>query len=175
VSRGIELPLRTIVELRWTIREVRDRAVRARLRTLEVALRRALGPAIPKRRAAAALGVSVPALDHWIERGRLPVVARAGSSRLSVETGPLLDLLEQVVSLREQGVRRGLLAAAFSRLGVGDDPEGRQVLAKEVAELPRANVSVLELRDHRDRTTPEERVREVAAISQLATSLASGR
>ena len=175
MSLGIELPFRTIVELRTAIREVRDRAVRARLRALEVDLRRALGPSIPKRRAAAALGVSVPALDHWIERGRLPVVTRAGSSRLAVETGPLLDLLEQVVALREQGAGRGLLATAFSRLGVADEPEGRQVLAEKVAELPRPNVPVRELRDRRDRTTPEERVREVAAISRLATNLASRR
>ena len=49
------------------------------------------------------------------------------------------------------------------------------MLASEVAELPRTNVPVRELRDHCDWTTPEERVREVAAISRLATSLASGR
>jgi hypothetical protein len=166
--------LADIVELRTALRETRDRSVRERLRKVERSLRELLGPSVPKKRAARALGVSVTALDKWIDRGVLPVVARRGTSRLEVETGPLLDLLDQVTVLRAQGTDRAVLASAVRRLGWRDDPQGRQVLSEDVAALPRPNVSVRELREHFERTTPEERVAEAARLSAALTRVALG-
>ncbi len=148
--------------------------MRERLRKVERSLRSMIGPSIAKKRAAAGLGVSVTALDRWIDRGVLPVVARRNSSRLEVETVPLLDLLEQVTILRARGLGRGIVAAAVRRLGWSDDPEGRRVLSEDVAVLPRPNVSERELREHYDGTTPEERIAEAARLSSAMTAIAVG-
>jgi hypothetical protein len=161
-----------IVQLRCALRETRKRVARERLCTVERSLRSMIGPSIPKTPAAAALGISVTALDKWIARGVLPVVARRTSSRLEVETGPLLDLLEQVTILRARGRDRGVVAAAVRRLGWSDDPEGRRVLSESIAALPRPNVSARELREHYDRTTPEQRIEETARLSSAMTALA---
>ena len=56
----------SIVQLRHAIVKTRDTAARAALREVEVRLRRALGPTIPKKKAAAVLGISVTALDRWV-------------------------------------------------------------------------------------------------------------
>lgn len=165
--------LSNTVELRRAMRETRERSVRRKLRSVEFSLRQLLGPSVPKTRAAQALGVSVTALDRWIDRGVLPVVARKGSSRLEVETGPLLELLDQVTLLRAQGLRRSVVAAAVARLRWRDDPEGRRVLSEHVAALPRPNVSARELREYYKRTTPEERVAEVSRLSAAATAIAA--
>jgi hypothetical protein len=146
--------------------------VRERIRRVERGLRALIGPSVRKKPAARALGVSVTALDKWIDRGVLPVVARKGSSRLELETAPLLDLLDQVTVLRVQGVERGVLAAAVRRLGWPDDPEGRQVLSEEVAVLPRPNVPARTLREQFERTTPEERVAEAGRLSSALTTVA---
>jgi hypothetical protein len=164
--------LADIVLLRQTIRETRDRTVHERVRNVERDLSDMLGVSVPKSVAAKALGVSVTALDKWIDRGVLPVVARRGSSRLEVESRRLIELLDQVTTLRLQGAERALLATAVKRLGWRDDSEGRQVLDAEVAALPRPNVSVRELRREFDRTTPEERVVEAAHLSTVMTKLA---
>lgn len=161
-----------VVELRRALRETRERSVRERLRKVERDLRDLLGSSVPKKPAAGALGVSVTALDKWIDRGVLPVVARRDSSRLEVETAALLDLLDQVTVLRTQGVTRGVLASAVKRLGWRDDPEGRQTLSEAVAVLPRPNMSARDLRDQFDRSTPEERVGEAARLSAALTWLA---
>lgn len=165
--------LADVVELRRALRETREPSVREKLRKVERSLRGTLGPSVPKTPAAGALGVSVQALDKWIDRGVLAVVARAGSSRVEVETGPLLDLLDQVTVLRAQGVRRGVLASAVRRLGWRDDPAGRRVLSENVARLPRPNVPARELREQFERTTAEERVAEAARLSALLTALAA--
>ncbi len=169
---SIDRLLADIVELRHAIRETRERSMRERVRNVERDLRETLGPSVPKTPAAKALGVSVAALDKWIDRGVLPVVARRGSSRLEVESGPLLDLLDQVTALRAQGVSRAVLATAIGRLGWRDDPDGRQVLSAETAALPRPNVSVRELRRDFDSTTPEQRVTQAAQLSSALTRLA---
>lgn len=56
----------SIVQLREAIVQTRDRSLRAALRDVEVRLRSSLGPTIPKKKAAAALGISVTALDRWV-------------------------------------------------------------------------------------------------------------
>jgi ribosomal protein S20 len=163
--------LADIIELRRALRETRERSVRERVRTVERNLRHALGPSVAKTVAAKALGVSVTALDRWVDRGVLPVVARRDSSRLELETGPLLELLEKVTHLRAGGFERGVVAEAARGLGWSDDPEGRRVLSMEVAALPRPNVPARELRLHYQRTTPEERIFEAARLSSAMTAI----
>lgn len=162
-----------IGQLRSAVKKARDPEVRELLRNLEAALRKTLGPSVPKSVAARALGVSVTALDRWIDRGRVPVVAKAASARLEVETGPFLELADCVSSLRARGNLRPL-AGAFRLLGRPDDPHGRQVVAEEIARLPRPNVSARELRDQFARTTPEERVRQAAELSRSLTTPRAG-
>ena len=166
--------LEPIVRLRLAIRQTRDPGLRDELRQIEVALRRQVGPAVPKRRAACLLGVSVTALDQWIDRGRIPVVAPAsGSSRLGVETAPLLELATRVSELRRSGRTRGLLSRAMDDLGWSE--LGRRLVFREdVARLPRPNVSLLELRRQFEETTPEERVLQVTALHQSLNELAGG-
>lgn len=127
---------------------------------------------IVKRQAAAQLGVSVAALDKWIARGRLPVVAQHRSSRRTVETRALLELAEQVETLRQEGLVRGLLAEAFRRLGWEDDPEGVQVVREEIARLPRPNVSVQQLRADYDLIPPAARMAHLTEPHRSLNALA---
>jgi hypothetical protein len=147
----------------------------ARLRQLEWTLRPLLGPGLPKKRAAACLGVSVAALDKWIHRGRLPVVSKTASSRLAVETRAFLELAEQVEELRREGLERGLLAEAFGRLGWPDEPSGQQVLREEIARLPRPNVSVRRLRADYEGTAPAERVIELTHLHRSLNAVLKGQ
>jgi len=48
-----------------------------------------IGPAVSKRRAAAVLDISVPALDEWIRRGRVEVTTAPGA-RAGVDTASLV-------------------------------------------------------------------------------------
>jgi hypothetical protein len=153
----------SILQLRAAIRKTREPGTRAALRSIETDLRKLLGPSVSKRVAARALGVSPTALERWLGRGRLPLVRKNGSTRLELETGPFLDLAERVAALRSQGRRRPL-SAAFASLGWSDDPDGPQILSEAVARLPRPNVSARELRERFRTTTPEERVRQAAAL-----------
>lgn len=167
--------LAAIVELRLLVRETREPETRAKLRELEWQLRPLLDAGVPKRQAAAQLGVSVAALDKWIARGRLPVVAKAGSSRRTVETRPLLELAEQVETLRREGLERGRLSEAFRRLGWPDDPDGEQVVREEIARLPRPNVSVQQLRADHERIPTAARVVELTHLHRSLNALARGR
>jgi DNA-binding transcriptional MerR regulator len=164
--------LEPIVRLRVLILETRDPLHRDELRTIEASLRSRLGPAVPKRAAARLLGVSVTALDRWLDRGVLPAVAspRQGSRRLGVETGPLLELATKVRQLRRSGLTRGVLAQAVRRLGWRE--RGRRlVLAHDVARLPRPNVPLDELQQRFRATTPEERVLQLAALNRSLNGL----
>jgi hypothetical protein len=167
--------LAAIVELRLLVKETREPETRARLRQVEWQLRPLLEAGVPKRQAAAQLGVSVAALDKWIARGRLPVVGRRGSSRRTVETRALLELAEQVETLRRAGLERGLLAEAFSRLGWPDDPDGEQVVREEIARLPRPNVSVQHLRADYERIPPEARAAQLTRLHRSLNALVQGR
>jgi hypothetical protein len=165
----------SIVQLRHAIVKTRDSEARAALREVEVRLRLALGPTIPKKKAAAVLGISVTALDRWVDRGFLPVVVRPGSSRHELESRPFLELAAQVARLRVDGVvthRR--IAPAVKRLGWRPLTAGRRILRLDVAALPRPNVTEQELVANFRSTTPEQRVREAAELSRfLARSLES--
>ena len=166
--------LEPIVRLRQAIQETRDPQLREALRGIEVSLRRQLGPSVPKRAAARLLGVSVTALDRWVDRGVLPVVASAGGSkRLGVETSPLLELATSVHRLRRDGRSRGVLAEAVRKLGWRDRGH-RLVLSLDVARLPRPNVPLDELRQQFEETTPEQRVLQLAALNRSMNALAQG-
>ena len=158
----------SIVQLRHAIVKTRDSEARAALREVEVRLRRALGPTIPKKKAAAVLGISVTALDRWVDRGFLPVVERPGSSRHELESRPFLELAAQVARLRLDGVvTHGRVAPAVKRLGWKPLTAGRRILRLDVAALPRPNVNEQELVANFRSTTPEQRVREAAELSRF--------
>jgi hypothetical protein len=163
-----------IVRLRLAIQQTRDPALRTELREAEVALRMAVGPRVPKRAAARLLGTSVTALDRWVDRGYLPVVASPrGGKRLALESGPLLDLATRVRLLRRAGRSRGLLAEAVRELG-WKDRDQRVVLRFDVARLPRPNVSLDDLQRQFADTTPAERVLQMAALNRSITALTQG-
>ena len=169
-----EALLEPTVRLRLAIQQTRDPALRDELRAIEVALRRQLGPAVPKRSAARLLGVSVTALDRWIDRGCVPVVASAGGSkRLAVETVPLLELATSVRRLRRAGRTHALLSEAVRDLGWKDRGH-RLVFRFDVARLPRPNVSLDELQRQFQETTPEERFLQMAALNRSLSTLAQG-
>jgi hypothetical protein len=165
--------LEPIVRLRLALQQTRDPVLRDELRQIEIALRTQLGPSVPKRAAAHLLGVSVTALDRWIDRGYLPVVAAAGvSRRLGVETTPLIELATRVSALRRSGRTRGLLSQAMRDLGWRERGH-RLVFRFDVASLPRPNVTFDELRRQFEETTPEERVLQLAALNRSMNVLAS--
>lgn len=166
--------LGSIVRLRLAIQQARDPQLRGDLREIEVGLRSQVGASVPKRVAAGLLGISVTALDRWIDRGCLPAVASAhGSSRLAVETGPLLDLATTVSRLRRAGETHGVISKAVRELGWRD--RGRRlVLRHDIACLPRPNISLDELQQHYRATTPHERVLEMAALHGSVNALRSG-
>src|SRR4051794_29590538 len=164
-----------IVRLRLAIQKTRDPQLRDELREIEVSLRRQLGPAVPKRAAARLLGVSVTALDRWVDRGVLPVVASAGGTRrLAVETGPLLELATTVRRLRHAGRSRGAVAEAVRELGWRDRGH-RLVFSFDVARLPRPNVPLDDLQEQFEETTPEERVLQLASLHRSVNLFAHAR
>lgn len=167
--------LEPILSLRSAIQHTHDPAVRADLRAAEASLRKTLGPRVPKRAAARLLGISVTALDRWVDRGCLPVVASpGGSKRLAIETGPLLDLATRVRLLRRQGRSRGVLSQAVRELGWRERGH-RLVLRLDVAQLPRPNVPLDELQRQFAETTPEQRVLQVSALNRAMNALVAGR
>ena len=152
-----------VVELRRVRRSVSDREARRRLGAVIGRLRQDVGVGVPKRRAAALLGVSVQALERWVGRGALPVVHVPGSSRQLIDAEALLVLAEEVADRREQGDRRGVVAAALRHL----EAAGR--LPRKL----RPNQSARELRHEYLHTTPAERLRQGIELSELAASLAA--
>jgi hypothetical protein len=163
-----------LVALRAAIRAA-DPDGEERLSHTERRLRKALGPAVPKQAAARALGISLTGLDRWIDRGLVPVVRAPGSSRLGLETGPLLELLEEVERLRERGERARLVGAALRRLGRRSPGGGRWIVSAQLAALPRPNQPAWELRAAAASTTPLERLGEVARLSEELTALGACR
>lgn len=150
-----------IVALRQTRAAVDGEAGR-RLAGVIRQLRRRLGPGIPKRQAAAALGVSVQALDRWVAAGRLPVVRRPGSSRELIPTDVVLALAPEVKRRRERGESRPL-AAALAALAE------RGHLRRRL----RPNQSAQELRYEFLQTTPAERLRQAIELSHVGAALAA--
>jgi hypothetical protein len=161
----------SILQLREAIVKTRERSTRSALRDVEARLRRALGPTITKKKAAASLGISVTALDRWVDQGVLAVVERPGSSRHELEARPFLELAGEVRKVKEDrpGTRTPV-AEAITRLGWTPRAAGRRVLRLDIAALPRPNITERELVAKFHTTTPEERVREVAELSQIFAS-----
>jgi DNA-binding transcriptional MerR regulator len=152
-----------VVELRRIRRTITDPEGRRRLGRVIRELRASVGVGVPKRRAAAMLGVSVQALERWVGSGALPVVRRPGSSRELIDAEALLVVAEEITRLREEGVARGALAVALRTL----QTDGR--LPRKL----RPNQSAAELRHEYLHTTPAERLRAAVELSEVATSLAA--
>jgi hypothetical protein len=159
VGRAVE----HVVALRLARSAVASPRALERLKQVEQDLRQEIGAGVPKKRAAAVLGVSVTALDKWIGRGRLPVVRRPGTSREQIDTDALLELAEEVTRLRESGGKRGLLAASLARLSEEERPRPKLRLSR----------SARELREHDAPTAPSERLGEIAELSEVLTNLAA--
>lgn len=162
----MKTPAAEIIDQVVSLRRVRSAlaqvAEQRRLARVTRQLRRGLGTGVAKRQAAAALGVSIQALDRWIDAGKVPVVRRPGSSRDLVETDALLTLAGEVARLREQGVSRAL-ATAITAL----DAQAR---------LPRRlrpNQSARELRGEFLRSGPAGRLRQAIELSHTGAALAA--
>jgi len=162
--------LEAVVALRGAARVATRVQEQQRLARAARRLRESLGPSVPKAAAARALGISVTALDRWIDRGLVPVVRSPASRRLRVETAPLIELLEQVTHLRDEGATRPT-AVALRRLGRQPLRDGPWIISEELARLPRPNVPTWELAAAAQATTPAERVANVAELSEALTAL----
>lgn len=161
-AADLERAVARAVALRRVAPSVSDPREQRRLARVQRELLREIGFSVPKTPAAAVLGVSVNALDRWIASGRLPTIRRPGAVREEVDADALLDVAVEVDRLREEGVERGVLAAAFERLAAEGKPKRR----------PWPNVPARELRAEYLRTTPLERLRTGAELTHVATLLA---
>lgn len=159
----IEQAARRLVALRRIAPAVSDPREARRIDRLVRDVRRELGFTIPKTRAAAIVGVSVNALDRWIAAGRLPTIRRPESAREEIDADALVELAVEVDRLREEGVERGVLAAAFERLGAQGKPRRR----------PRPNMPARELRADYLSTTPQGRLATGAELSYAGAVLAA--
>lgn len=158
----IDRVLPVLIDLRLALRASNDAAVRSRLQRIDRDLRRSLGAAIPKRRAARALGISVAALDKAIARGQIPVLS-SSSTRQGVATTPLLRLAVEAKAIRETGQARAVLVDALRRVA-GE---------RSAATLPRANVTPSELRQSFRETDAVGRVLQASELSFAATVVAA--
>lgn len=154
--------LQQIVELRRLTASL-DPPAGLRLWRVARALRLELGDSIPKMQAARALGISVKALDKWVARGEIPAFRRRNVARSQAETDAILDLLEEVTVLREQGAASNVIATAIRRLR-----ESGRLRPKLMP-----NQSPAELRREYRQTTPLGRLRAAADLSYVLTTLAS--
>jgi hypothetical protein len=108
-----------VIALRHTAR--RGGEVRAELAPVIDDLRDELAPTMSKTQAGAVIGVSVPTLDKWIQRGLLPVHT-SPSGRARVLRDPVLDLAERVEDLRRTGETRRLITTVVDRM-LREDPK----------------------------------------------------
>ncbi len=171
MGRGsfIERALADVVELRVLAHASPDASLQSQLG--QIAQRRSedIGASVPKTRAARALGVSLTALDKWIERGAIPVRRRSSSSRQEVETQAVVDLAVEIHALRETGRKRALLATALARLDLADETVragamGTRGFFPDQAEERRREFTLL---------TPGERVAQAIKLSRSATRIAA--
>jgi DNA-binding transcriptional MerR regulator len=159
---SVDRRLRQVVELRRSAAGL-DPSTRDRIWRIARELRLELGDSVPKLPAARALGISVKALDKWVAKGAIPPLRRPGAKRSQVETDAVLDLLEEVIDLRQAGVASGVIAAGIARLR--DQGRLRPKL--------RPNRSATELRRSYRATSPVERLRTAAELSYVQTRLAT--
>jgi excisionase family DNA binding protein len=117
--------LHDLVDLQAAERSSRGKP-REHVRRVEARMRERIGAGVTKTVAARVLGVSVPTIDKWIDRGRIPTTYTP-KGRRRVALGPLVSLAGAVQELREAGQTDGLVAAALLRLQQSD-PAFRQEL-----------------------------------------------
>ena len=103
-----------LVDLKVARRSSRGKPAE-RMRLVEGRVCKRVGAGVPKAVAARVLGVSVPTVDKWVARGRIPTVLN-GSGPRRVALSALVDLAARVEELRDQGQTEGLVAAALLRL-----------------------------------------------------------
>jgi excisionase family DNA binding protein len=118
VAIGTEELVQNLIDLKIAQRSSRGTPAE-RVRRVEGRVRRQVGPGVPKAVAARVLGVSVPTVDKWITRGRIPTI-RTGDGPRRVAVIALVDLAAVVEELRERGQTEGLVAAALLRLEQAD-------------------------------------------------------
>jgi hypothetical protein len=158
----VERALQAAAEMRLAASAVEDEGVSRRLRRAERLVLRDVGASVPKSRAARLLGVSTTALQRWIRSGRLPAVQRP-RGREEVDAEALLHVLAEVRRLRDEddaGPRA--VSRAFRRLAESGLPRPKL----------RPNQPARELETAYERSTPIERLREVADLSLAVTTLA---
>lgn len=167
--------LKPVVDLRLALQQTRDAGIRSQLRAVETQLREQLGPRTPKGVAAQLLGVSDTALDKWIKKGYLPaVLPHGGGTRLGVETLPLLELATEVGNVEREDILRGRIARAVRKLGWV--PYGKPyILSFDHARLPRPNMTAVELRYEYLRSTPAQRVAQLASLNRSLSAVAQVR
>ena len=158
-----EQRVRHVVALRRALEALPDGPERRRGRRVERELRQALGVGVPKSVAARVLGISVTALDRWIQKGKIVEAHRPGSSRALVEAWSLIVVAGEAERVREEGVERGVVAEAVRRL----EARGRLPVPSRPNEHP------LVLRRDFLNSTPEERLAEGAELAYAGTWLAA--
>jgi len=157
-----ERVVEAVTDIRLAASTVDDPRAQRRLRRSEFLVLRDVGPSVPKRRAAALLGISVTALERWTRSGRLPVFHRPGG-REEVDVRALLDVVEELRRAGDDRPEEGRpVARAFARLAARGLPRRRL----------RPNERPDELRHAYLCSTPLERLRETAELSFAVTTLA---
>src|SRR5215217_2396269 len=106
--------VQNLVDLKVARRSSRGRPAE-RMRLVEGRVRQRVGAGVPKAVAARVLGVSVPTVEKWVARGRIPTILN-GSGPPRIGVSALVDLAALVEELRDQGKTEGLVAAALLRL-----------------------------------------------------------
>jgi hypothetical protein len=165
-NADIDRGLADAVELRLLASRIADPEARARVARLARSRVTDIGPSVPKTRAAKALGVSVTALDRWVERGALRL-RPSRSSRQEIDTLAVIDLAVDMETLRESGQERGLLAAALARRQAalaGGTAMGSRGFFPDQLEERRQELRTL---------TPGERVAQAIKLSRTATKIAA--
>jgi hypothetical protein len=151
-----------IVDLRRVMGAVGSRAEQRRLTAVIREMRSDLDVGLPKRRAAALLGISPQALDRWIGEGLVPTLRKPGSSRELVERDALIRLLGEVRGLREAGEKRPVAKALR-------DLQARGEITRSLS----PNQSAQELRYEYLHTTPAQRLRAASVLSRTAHQMAA--
>src|SRR3954447_14780266 len=90
-----------LVDLKIAARASRGRPAE-RMQRVERRVRTRVGAGVSKTVAARVLGVSVPTVDKWVARGRIPTVPNSSGPR-KVALAALVDLAATVELLREAG------------------------------------------------------------------------
>ena len=151
-----------------TLRSLASELPHANRRALDpviTALTARIGPIVPKRRAAALLGISVQALDLWIQRDRIKARRSEGATRTGIDTDSLVWTSNQITpNMPRPGrvVDLALKRAAFWRLNEAvTAADGRAFaalpFATRIEQLDALNASMAELdeiRLHSDSALP---------------------